>query len=164
MDLRTGPERCDARVYRRARPRLRNTSESIRLQSKRDGCEDSPSCEDAAVRRDGIPLGRSDRDRTVTRQVVISRRLQMSERAWASFGRGAAVFLICIALVCGLPRGAAAQAVSGTIVGTVTDSTGAVVRGAKVTISNRHGTDPHLHDRHGRRIHARRQLPTGTYW
>jgi hypothetical protein len=60
----------------------------------------------------------------------------MNERARASFGRVAAVFLACIGLVSVLPRLAAAQAVTGTIVGTVVDSSGAVVSGAKVTISN----------------------------
>src|SRR5215217_5219097 len=48
----------------------------------------------------------------------------MSERAGTSFGRVAAVFLLSIGLVSCLPDAAAAQAVTGTIVGTVADSTG----------------------------------------
>jgi hypothetical protein len=47
---------------------------------------------------------------------------------------GAAI--IVAALAFGLPSSAAAQAVTGTILGTVTDSTGAVVANAKVTIVN----------------------------
>ena len=59
----------------------------------------------------------------------------MSKRAWASLGRVAAVFLVCIGSL-RRAAAAAAQAVTGTILGTVVDSTGAVVAGAKVTITN----------------------------
>jgi hypothetical protein len=87
----------------------------------------------------------------------------MSERAGTSVGRLAALFLICIGLVAGLPRSVAAQAVTGTIVGTVEDSTGAVVSGAKVTIEN---TDTSLRrtvttDAAGE--YTAPSLPTGTY-
>ena len=87
----------------------------------------------------------------------------MSERAWASFGRVAAVFLVCIGLVSALARPAAAQAVTGTIVGTVTDSTGAVVSGAKVTISNTGTglTRTFVSDKAGE--YTAPSLPTGTY-
>ena len=44
---------------------------------------------------------------------------------------------LCLAVLSlGLATAAVAQSVSGTILGTVTDSTGAVVAGAKVTIIN----------------------------
>src|SRR5829696_4170598 len=123
------------------------------------------SCREAASRapRRNSFWGRPDRIRAVMRQVVISRRLQMSERAWASFGRVAAVFLVSVALVSGLPRGAAAQAVTGTIVGTVSDSTGAVVGGAKVTITNTGTglTRTYTTDKAGE--YTAPSLPTGTY-
>ncbi len=87
----------------------------------------------------------------------------MSERAWASFGRVAAVFLVCIGLVSALARPAAGQAVTGTIVGTVTDSTGAIVSGAKVTISNTGTglTRTFVSDKAGE--YTAPSLPTGTY-
>ncbi len=87
----------------------------------------------------------------------------MSERAWASFGRVAAVFLACIGLVSALARPAAGQAVTGTIVGTVTDSTGAIVSGAKVTISNTGTglTRTFVSDKAGE--YTAPSLPTGTY-
>jgi Carboxypeptidase regulatory-like domain/TonB dependent receptor len=59
----------------------------------------------------------------------------MSHRAVPSPGRVAAAAFVCLALVA-WPRAAHAQAVTGTILGTVVDSTGAVVAGAKVTITN----------------------------
>ncbi len=49
---------------------------------------------------------------------------------------------------------ALAQSVSGTILGTVTDSSGAVVAGAKVTIINEGtGAHAHRHLRRQRRVH-----------
>ena len=44
--------------------------------------------------------------------------------------------LLSLVLAGGAPRPAAAQSVSGTLLGTVTDSTSAAVTGAKVTITN----------------------------
>ena len=87
----------------------------------------------------------------------------MSERAGTSFGRVAAVFLVCIGLVSCLPAAAAAQAVTGTIVGTVVDSTGAVVAGAKVTITNTGTglTRTVTSDNAGE--YTAPSLPTGTY-
>ncbi len=56
----------------------------------------------------------------------------MIRYASSALGRG-----LCVAaLSLGLAASAAAQSVSGTILGTVTDSTGATVAGAKVTIVN----------------------------
>ena len=87
----------------------------------------------------------------------------MSERAWASFGRVAAVLLICLGVVSALPRPVAAQAVTGTIVGTVIDSSGAVVEGAKVVISNTGTglTRTVTTDKAGE--YTAPSLPTGTY-
>jgi hypothetical protein len=56
----------------------------------------------------------------------------MIRYAGSALGRA----LCVIALSLGLAASAAAQSVSGTILGTVTDSTGATVAGAKVTIVN----------------------------
>ncbi len=56
----------------------------------------------------------------------------MIRYAGSALGRA----LCVIALSLGLAASAAAQSVSGTILGTVTDSTGATVPGAKVTIVN----------------------------
>ena len=53
---------------------------------------------------------------------------------YASSALGRALCVIALSL--GLAASAAAQSVSGTILGTVTDSTGATVAGAKVTIVN----------------------------
>ncbi len=87
----------------------------------------------------------------------------MSERAGTSFGRMAAVFLVCIGLVSCLPGVVAAQAVTGTIVGTVVDSTGAIVSGAKVTITNTGTglTRTVTSDNAGE--YTAPSLPTGTY-
>jgi hypothetical protein len=64
----------------------------------------------------------------------------MSSRARTSPSRDRHVrwsaVTLALALVLCLPRLVAAQAVTGTIIGTVTDPTGAVVSGAKVTITN----------------------------
>ena len=51
-------------------------------------------------------------------------------------GSAVATALCLAVLSLGLATAAGAQSVSGTILGTVTDSTGAVVAGAKVTIVN----------------------------
>ena len=87
----------------------------------------------------------------------------MSERAGTSFGRVAGVFLVCMGLVSCLPAPAAAQAVTGTIIGTVADSTGAVVAGAKVTITNTGTglTRTVTSDSAGE--YTAPSLPTGTY-
>src|SRR4029450_13104316 len=60
----------------------------------------------------------------------------MCARCVPLLGRVAAAVLVCVALAAS-PRGSEAQAVTGTILGTVVDSTGAVVEGAKVRITNR---------------------------
>ena len=46
------------------------------------------------------------------------------------------LLLAALLLLAGSPAGVFAQAVTGTLLGTVTDSTGAVVTGAKVTVTN----------------------------
>ena len=56
------------------------------------------------------------------------------KRTTASAGRGQFILLALAMLLWVIPRPSAGQAVSGTILGTVTDSTGAVVAGAKVTL------------------------------
>ena len=60
----------------------------------------------------------------------------MIRYASSALARALCSVLVLGALGFGLASSAAAQAVSGTILGTVTDSTGAVVPGAKVTIVN----------------------------
>ena len=78
-------------------------------------------------------------------------------------------FRVCSAVLLGLAlaavptRPAAAQAVTGTLLGTVTDSTGAVVSGAKVTITNEGTglTRTIKSDANGE--YTAPQLPTGTY-
>ena len=60
------------------------------------------------------------------------KRRRNDQYAGSALGRA----LCVIALSLGLAASAAAQSVSGTILGTVTDSTGATVAGAKVTIVN----------------------------
>ena len=61
----------------------------------------------------------------------------MSCRAGTFFIRRVGSVVIGVALLFGLlPRSVAAQAVSGTIIGTVTDASGGVVAGAKVTLTN----------------------------
>jgi len=50
---------------------------------------------------------------------------------------GLAARILCLAALVGLlPTSASAQTVSGTLLGTVTDSSGAIVANAKVTIIN----------------------------
>ena len=51
-------------------------------------------------------------------------------------GRSALRVVSCALLLLGAVRPAAGQSVTGTILGTVTDASGAVVAGAKVTILN----------------------------
>ncbi len=58
----------------------------------------------------------------------------MKSRAGTLGTRAVGIVLLGLALVA--PRLAAAQAVTGTILGTVSDSTGAVIGGAKVTVTN----------------------------
>jgi len=58
----------------------------------------------------------------------------MTSRAGRFCTRATGIALLGLALLA--PRIAAAQAVTGTILGTVTDSTGAVIAGAKVTVTN----------------------------
>ena len=58
----------------------------------------------------------------------------MMKRTSATAGRGQFVLLALAMLLWVIPRPSAGQAVSGTILGTVTDATGAVVAGAKVTL------------------------------
>ena len=73
----------------------------------------------------------------------------MNSRAGTSGLRRVGLALLGVALLAGLlPRPLAAQTVAGTILGTVTDSTGAVVAGAKVVLTNE-GTQytPHGHHR-----------------
>ena len=58
----------------------------------------------------------------------------MKSRAGSVGSRAIGITLLGLALL--TPGTAAAQAVTGTILGTVTDSTGAVIAGAKVTVTN----------------------------
>ena len=88
----------------------------------------------------------------------------MHSRAGTSGFRSVAALLLGVAMIVGVPpQPAAAQAVSGTILGTVSDSSGAVVTGAKVTITNE-GTQltrTVTSDAQGEYVAP--QLPTGTY-
>src|SRR4029079_3843944 len=88
----------------------------------------------------------------------------MSCRAGPFFIPRVGRLVIGVALLFGLlPRSVAAQAVSGTIVGTVTDASGGVVAGAKVTLTNEgtQYTRTITSDTNGEYVAA--QLPTGTY-
>ena len=60
----------------------------------------------------------------------------MSRHAGLGGARRLGTCVLLGAVILGLASSAWAQAVSGTILGTVTDSTGAVVAGAKVTLVN----------------------------
>ena len=61
----------------------------------------------------------------------------MNIGAGTSFSRGlCVVLLIAAAVALSTPSAVLAQAVSGTILGTVTDATGAVIGNAKVTVIN----------------------------
>jgi hypothetical protein len=88
----------------------------------------------------------------------------MNSRAGTSGLRRVGLALLGVALLAGfLPRPLAAQAVTGTILGTVTDSTGAVVAGAKVVLTNEgtQYTRTVVTDALGEYVAP--QLPTGTY-
>ncbi len=86
----------------------------------------------------------------------------MTSRAGTLGTRAMGIVLLGLALLA--PRTAAAQAVTGTILGTVTDSTGAVIAGAKVTVTNVDtGRFADGHERLLRRVHrARRFRPATT--
>ena len=61
----------------------------------------------------------------------------MNSRAETSGLRRVGLALLGVALLASLlPRPLAAQTVAGTILGTVTDPTGAVIAGAKVALTN----------------------------
>jgi hypothetical protein len=88
----------------------------------------------------------------------------MSCRAGTSFIRRVGSVMIGAVLLFGLlPRSVAAQAVTGTIVGTVTDASGGVIAGAKVTLTNEgtQYTRTVTSDTNGE--YAAPQLPTGNY-
>ena len=88
----------------------------------------------------------------------------MNSRAGTSGLRNVGLALLSVALLAGLlPRPLAAQTVAGTILGTVTDTTGAVVAGAKVTLTNEgtQYTRTVVTDAIGE--YTAPQLPTGTY-
>ncbi len=62
------------------------------------------------------------------------------------------------------PSDASAQAVSGTILGTVKDTSGAVVPGATVTVTNTGtGFTPHAWSRDANGEYTAPSVPTGTY-
>jgi hypothetical protein len=60
----------------------------------------------------------------------------MSSRAGLASSKGLSLVCALMLVACLLPRPAAAQAVTGTLLGTVTDATGAVLPGATVTVTN----------------------------
>src|SRR6476620_4402514 len=61
----------------------------------------------------------------------------MNIGAGTSFPRGFCILLLTLAAVAvSIPSAALAQSVSGTILGTVTDPTGAVISNAKITVIN----------------------------
>jgi hypothetical protein len=87
----------------------------------------------------------------------------MSSRAGLALSKGLSLVCALAVVACLLPRSAAAQAVTGTLLGTVTDSTGAVLPGATVTATN---TDTGFNrtvtaDTSGE--YAIPSIPTGTY-
>jgi len=60
----------------------------------------------------------------------------MSSRAGLAISKGLSLICALTVVACLLPRPAAAQAVTGTLLGTVSDTTGAVLPGATVTATN----------------------------
>src|SRR3954452_14719414 len=78
-------------------------------------------------------------------------------------GRSARRLLWCALLVLGTARFAAAQSVTGTILGTVTDASGAVVSGAKVTIVNEGTALTRTVTSDGNGEYTVPALPTGRY-
>jgi hypothetical protein len=77
--------------------------------------------------------------------------------------RMAAVALPCLGLICIPPPPAAAQAVSGTILGSVKDATGAVVPGATVTLVNSGTGYSRTIVTNAQGEYVAPSLPTGTY-
>ncbi len=73
------------------------------------------------------------------------------------------LLLAALLLLAGSPAGVFAQAVTGTLLGTVTDSTGAVVTSAKVTVTNQNTglTRTLKSDSIGE--YTAPSIPTGTY-
>ena len=70
-------------------------------------------------------------------------------------------FIAC-GMLAALPAAAIAQSVSGTILGTVTDVSGAVMARRQSHSHQRgHGADPYRHLRRQRRIHASRRFRPG---
>ena len=87
----------------------------------------------------------------------------MSSRAGLAISKGLSLLCALTVVACLLPRPAAAQAVTGTLLGTVSDTTGAVLPGATVTATN---TDTGFNrtvtaDASGE--YAIPSIPTGTY-
>ncbi|MGH9377364.1 MAG: carboxypeptidase regulatory-like domain-containing protein [Terriglobia bacterium] len=87
---------------------------------------------------------------------------------WQGFLRGLVsvalgVFVALVAVVCVFPPSALGQAVNGSVVGTVTDSSGAVVPHAKVTITNlgTNVSEPAMTDGNG--YYSFPDLPPSTY-
>ncbi len=81
----------------------------------------------------------------------------------ATFGRIGSFVALLAALVCLSPRPVAAQAVTGTILGTVKDSTGAVIAGARIKLTHTETGLVREVTSDARGEYTAPLLPTGTY-
>jgi hypothetical protein len=88
----------------------------------------------------------------------------MDSRAGTTCTRAVGALLLGLALLLEFqPRMAAAQAVTGTILGTVTDATGAVLAGAKVTLTNEGTGFSRIVTSDASGEYTVPQVPTGNY-
>ena len=87
----------------------------------------------------------------------------MRSRAGLAISKGLSLVCSLAVVVCLMPRPAAAQAVTGTLLGTVTDTTGAVLPGATVTVTNTDTGYSRTVTADASGEYAVPSLPTGTY-
>jgi hypothetical protein len=87
----------------------------------------------------------------------------MSSRAGLAIAKGLSLVCALTLVACLLPRAAAAQAVTGTLLGTVTDATGAVLPGATVTVTNTETGFSRTLTADASGEYAAPSIPTGTY-
>src|SRR5512145_1778525 len=87
----------------------------------------------------------------------------MSSRAGLAISKGLSLVCSLAVVACLMPRPVAAQAVTGTLLGTVTDTTGAVLPGATVTVTNTDTGYSRTVTADASGEYAVPSLPTGTY-
>src|SRR3569833_2387816 len=81
----------------------------------------------------------------------------------ASWFRGIRMALSFVCLVSLLHLSAVAQGITGSITGTITDATGAVLTGANVTVTQLQTNSIHVVTTTGNGNYTVTQLPPGTY-